>query len=58
MSQGFNYSGKLRIQTEGCINSSIIPQSRKVMSLFYSGTSQIIDGVFLEVPESALSSAH
>lgn len=28
------------------------------MSLFYSGTSQIIAGVFLEVPASALSLAH
>lgn len=43
---------------EGYINSSTIPQSRKVMSLFYSGTSQIVDGVFLEVPESALSLVH
>lgn len=44
MSQEFTYSGKLRIQTEGYINRSIISVSPEVMSLFYSGTSRATAG--------------
>lgn len=43
------------MQTEGSINKSIIPQSREVISLFYSGISQTTSGDMFEVLEWAFS---